>query len=59
MRILIEKDMVEMFVNDRYALAARLPRELDTTALRLVATGGDVDFEELRVFHLLSMNELA
>jgi hypothetical protein len=59
MRIIFEGDMVEMFVNDRYALAARLPRSLTTTSIQVVASQGEAHFHSLRIYHLRSIDELA
>lgn len=57
LRIIVEDDMIEMFVNDRYSLCARLPAALGATDLQLVAVGG-VAVDHLRVYRLRSLDEL-
>ncbi len=54
MRVLVEGDIVEMFVNDRYSLAARLPRKVNVGALHLITAGGEVRRGAARAYGLLA-----
>lgn len=51
MRIIWEDDLIEIFVNDRYSLCARLPSALATPTLEFVSTG-QVIIDQLLLFHL-------
>ncbi len=51
LRIVVEGDIVELFVNERYSLCARLPADAGATVLQLV-TSGKVNVDRLRVYAL-------
>lgn len=59
MRVIVEADMVELFVNDRYSLAARIPVKMPEQTISLVGKGGNISFDQLEVYRLKSPGEIA
>ncbi|OXS57571.1 hypothetical protein B1A99_16045 [Cohnella sp. CIP 111063] len=64
-RLIVEDDIVELFVNERYALAARLMEPVRQASLSLFDTGDAADspsgsvFSAVELYRLLSRQELA
>ncbi|MBO9604468.1 MAG: GH32 C-terminal domain-containing protein [Paenibacillaceae bacterium] len=52
LRVIAEGDMLEIFVNDRFALAARISSSLSATGIRLFASGGGAVFDHVIVHGL-------
>jgi len=50
-RVITEGDMIELFVGDRYSLAARVPFDLEGGNIRLLTTG-DATFTNVGAFEL-------
>lgn len=50
-RVLIEGDMIELFVDDRYSLAARVPFQLANANVRLLAVG-NTSFSDITAYQL-------
>jgi len=57
-RIIVENDIVEVFVNDRYSLCSRLPHDLEHITVGLTASGGTATFHSIRLYRLHSPDEL-
>jgi len=58
LRVIVENDIVEMFVNNHYSLCARLPYDLGQMTVGLIASGGTATFHDVRRYHLYSMSEM-
>jgi hypothetical protein len=52
LRVIVEGDMVEVFLMDRYSLAARVPRRIEGGAVAVFADRGSVWLEGMRVYGL-------
>jgi hypothetical protein len=57
LRLLVEGDMAELFMDDRYALAARLPLPMAGMGFSLVASGGPAEFLDVAVHRLKGLEE--
>lgn len=57
-RIIIEGDILEMFVNDKYSLCARISKSLSGTGIRLFAADGGVNFSNVNVCRLNTLETL-
>lgn len=51
-RIIVEEDMIELFVNNRYSLTARVPVKCTKASVALVTNGGPVRFSGVRIYRL-------
>lgn len=49
LRIVVDGDIVEVFLNDRYSLAVRLYRTRDVTCLSFGTSGGSARMDELQI----------
>jgi len=56
MRVIIEADIVEVFLDDRYSLAARIPNELRSASVHLFAEGASMTFRDVSVYSLNDLN---
>lgn len=52
LRLIAEGDILEVFVNDKYALAARISKSLNSSDIRLFSSGGGATFGNVRVYEL-------
>lgn len=52
MRVILEEDIVECFLDDRYSLAARLPVPMQPAHLGLFCQGGQGRFEDFQIHAL-------
>lgn len=59
LRVLLEENMVELFVNDRYTLAARIPERLPIRRLGLAGKGNNINFKSAFFFKLKFLEEIA
>jgi len=50
--------MAELFVNDRYALAARLPLKMAEMTVSLIAQGTDAEFHSPTIYWLKGLDEI-
>jgi sucrose-6-phosphate hydrolase SacC (GH32 family) len=57
LRVVVEEDIVEAFLDDRYALAARMPETLDGASVELVACGA-AGFENISLYRLRALQEI-
>ena len=57
LRVVVEEDIVEAFLDDRYALAARMPETLDGASVELVACGA-AGFENISLYRLRALREI-
>ncbi len=58
LRIIVEQDMVEAFLDDQYSLAARLPSVFADSPIRLFADGGPAEFDQIELFDLRFLEEI-
>ena len=58
LRVLVDNDIVEAFLDDRYSLAARMPECLDGASVDLFARGA-AEFTNIHVHRLLTLEEIA
>jgi hypothetical protein len=58
-RVIAEGDILEVFVNDKYSLAARISSAFSATGIRLFASGGDASFGNVRIHALKSKGTVA
>ena len=58
LRLVVEEDIVELFYNNQFTLAARIPKKLLTTSVGFVATNGPVNFSAPMVNRLKTPAEL-
>lgn len=59
LRVLLEENMVELFVNDRYSLAVRIPQRLPMRRLSLAGKGKNVRFKSASFYGLKFLEEIA
>ncbi|MBO9604466.1 MAG: GH32 C-terminal domain-containing protein [Paenibacillaceae bacterium] len=52
LRVAMEGDMLEIFLNDRYSLAARIPFALSVANIGIFASAGGAEFNNVRVYDL-------
>ncbi|WP_135552431.1 hypothetical protein [Paenibacillus cymbidii] len=52
LRVVIEGDMLELFLNERYSLAARIPYALSAAELGVFASADGAGFDNVRVYEL-------
>jgi len=52
LRLISEGDILEVFVNDKYALAARISKSLDSSDIRLFSSSGGATFGNVKVYEL-------
>jgi sucrose-6-phosphate hydrolase SacC (GH32 family) len=57
-RIIAEEDMIEVFVNDKYALCARVSDFFKSNKIKIIATKGDLNIQDSFVYHLKFIEEL-
>jgi hypothetical protein len=57
LQVLVDDDIVEAFLGDRYSLAARTPESLDSASVELLARG-EVDFGNIGLYRLLALEEI-
>lgn len=57
-RIIAEEDMIEVFVNDRYALCARVSDLMDKETIGITSSKGDIEIKEAAVYHLKFLEEI-
>jgi sucrose-6-phosphate hydrolase SacC (GH32 family) len=58
LRVIVEQDMVEAFLDDAFTLAARIPKKLATTSLGVYTDGGPVTFNNLNVYRLRNLDQI-
>jgi len=56
LRIISDKDVVECFVDDKYALSALVSRDIDDATIKAYVTGGSVSFPKMEIFGLNNLN---
>lgn len=54
LRMIAEGDILEVFVNDKYALAARITKSLRETDIRMFSSGGPSTFGNVKIYELNS-----
>jgi sucrose-6-phosphate hydrolase SacC (GH32 family) len=59
MRVILEENMVEVFVNDRYTLAARIPERLPVRRIGLAGKGENIRFSGASIYWLKFLEEIA
>lgn len=52
LRVILEGDIAEVFLDDRYSLATRLPEEMAETRMGICAEGGFAVFAPIRAYAL-------
>jgi beta-fructofuranosidase len=55
-RIFIDKSIVEVFINDRQAIARRIYPTLEGTGIKLFSEGGDIDVESVKSWEMMPSN---
>ena len=58
-RIIVEDDIIEVFIDDHYALAARVDEALNAVSARIVVRHGDATVDTAAVYHLKYLEEIA
>ncbi|GAI89789.1 unnamed protein product, partial [marine sediment metagenome] len=56
LRVFVDKSIVEVFANDRQAVARRIYPKLAGTGVRLFAKGGDVNILSVKAWELMPSN---
>ncbi|KXK39353.1 MAG: hypothetical protein UZ16_OP3001000476 [Candidatus Hinthialibacteria bacterium OLB16] len=59
LRVIIEEDIVEAFLDDQYSLAARLPSKLNQYKVGLFSFNGTARFDDIRLFRLKGLEEIS
>jgi beta-fructofuranosidase len=57
LQVLVDDDLVEAFLDDQYALAARMPESVNGASVDLFARGA-ADFENIGLYRLLALEEI-
>jgi len=56
--VVLEENMVEVFVNDRYTLAARIPERLPVRQIGLTGKGENIRFTDASIYWLKYLEEI-
>jgi len=58
LRVIVEEDIIEAFLDDQYSLVARIPVKLSATSVGIFTQDGDVEFSNIHLFRLKSLDEI-
>lgn len=58
LRVISDKDVLECFVDDKYALSAMVSKDITAASIKTFVTNGTVSFSELQVFSLNNTNNI-